>query len=149
MRERITNLNRWVEQRQEEAMLSYPVSYRDVARFFLWRGGYALAGPMVILLVSPFTAGVAGAASLWAGVLGAILVTFAGAARALDRPRHAAGFSALALCVLAAPVAWIEVATVGVATAFAAGIALFFGVAGVIVALVASDELSRELATAE
>jgi hypothetical protein len=148
MRETIANLHRWLEQRREVA-LSRPVAYRDVARFFFWRGGYALAGPVVILLASPFTTGVAGAASLWAGLVGMVLVTFAGSARALDRPLHAAGFAALALCTLAAPVAWIEVTTVGFATAFAAGIALFFGVAGAIVALVASDELRRELATAE
>jgi hypothetical protein len=43
MRERIAALNRRVEQRQEEVALSRPISYRDVARFFLWRGGYALA----------------------------------------------------------------------------------------------------------
>lgn len=148
MRETIANLYSRLEQRQG-VTLSRPVAYRDVARFFFWRGGYALAGPLVILLASPFTTGVAGAASLWAGLLGMILVTFAGAARALDRPLHTAGFAALAICTLAAPVAWIEAASVGFATAFAAGIALFFGVAGVIVGLVASGELRRELATAE
>lgn len=147
MREPIANLARWLERSQENAALSRPVSYRDLSRFFLWRGGYALAGPVLVVLVSPLTAGVGGALSLWGGLLGLVFVSLAGCARALDRPSHAAGFGVLALCALSAPVAWIETAGAGVSTAFAAGIALLFAVVSVPVSLLAFDTVRRELAT--
>jgi hypothetical protein len=43
MREPIATRDGRLEQRKAAASLSPPVSYRDVARFFPWRGGYALA----------------------------------------------------------------------------------------------------------
>jgi hypothetical protein len=145
MRERIADLHRRVEQRQETATLSRPVSYRGVARFFLWRGGYALAGPVVILLGQPLVTGLAGTALMTGGFLALVLGGFVGGARALGRISHATGFGALALCALFAPVLWIQTADAGISPAFATAMGVLFGVASLVVALATLDAVRREL----
>ncbi len=145
MRERIADLNRRVEQRQESVTLSRPVSYRDVTRFFFWRGGYALAGPVVILLGQPLVTGLGGTVLMAGGLLALVLGGFVGSARALDRLSHAAGFGALALCALLAPVLWIRTGDAGISPAFATGMGVLLGVASLVVALAALDAVRREL----
>jgi hypothetical protein len=145
MRERIADLNRRVEQRQEEAALSRPVSYRDVARFFLWRGGYALAGPVVILLGQPLVTGLSGTVLMLGGFLALVLGGFVGSARALGRPAHTAMFGVLALCALLFPLLWIRTADTGISPAFATGMSALLGLATLVVALAALDAVGREI----
>ncbi|MFB6228035.1 MAG: hypothetical protein ABEH88_05555 [Halobacteriales archaeon] len=145
MRERIADLNRRIEQRQKEVTLSRPVSYRDVARFFLWRGGYALAGPVVILLGQPLVTGFAGTILMLGGLLALVLGGFVGSARALGRLSHAAGFGVLALCALFFPVLWVRTADAGISPAFATGIGAVLGLTTLVVALAALDAVRREV----
>ena len=145
MRERIANLNRWMEQRQEATVLSRPVSYRDVARFFLWRGGYALAGPVVILLGQPLVTGFVGTVLMTGGFLALVLGVFVGAARALGRTSHAAVFGVLGLSALFTPVLWIRSGDAGISPAFATGMGVLLGVVSLVVALAALDAVRREL----
>lgn len=145
MRERIAALNRRIKRRQEEVTLSRPVSYRDVARFFLWRGGYALAGPVVILLGQPLVTGLAGTVLMLGGLLAIVFGGFVGGARALERFSHAAGFGVLALCALFVPVLWIRTADTEISPAFATGIGAILALASLVVALTALDAVRREV----
>jgi len=149
MRERIARLNDRLERRRREATLSEPVTYRDVARFFLWRGGYALVGPLIILAGQPLITGVGGTLLMGGGFLAMVLAGFAGCARTLDRPMHVAAFGVLALAALVLPVLRLGSTGAGVSTTFAGGMAVLLGFVSVLVGLVASDAVRRELAAAE
>jgi len=104
MRDRIASLNDRLERRRREATLAEPVTYRDVARFFLWRGGYALVGPLVILAGQPLITGVEGTLLMGGGFLAMVLAGFAGCARTLGRSSHVPVFGAVGIVALVAPV---------------------------------------------
>jgi len=147
MRDRIASLNDRLERRRREATLAEPVTYRDVARFFLWRGGYALVGPLVILAGQPLITGVEGTLLMGGGFLAMVLAGFAGCARTLGRSSHVPVFGAVGIVALVAPVFLIGTTDPDVSVTFAGGMAVLMGFVSVLVALVASDTVRRELAS--
>ena len=148
MRDRIATLSDRLECRHEAATLSEPVSYGDLVRFFFWRGGYALVGPLVVLLAQPFLSGVTGTVLLGCGLLAMVLAGFAGSARALDRRGHAAALGGLTAVAFVIPSLW-STTDPAFSTGFVVGMSVFLGFVSVLVGLVASDEVRRELAATE
>ena len=149
MRERLAEFNERLGRRREAATLSEPVSYPELARFFLWRGVYALAGPLVVLLPTQvFLSGITGTILLGCGLFAVLLAGAAGSVYALGRPVHAAAFGTLTASLLAVQSLW-STTDPAFSTGFVVGMSVFLGFVSVLVGLVASDEVRRELAATE
>jgi hypothetical protein len=144
MRDRIADLSDRLKRRNEAATLSEPVSYGDLVRFLFWRGGYALAGPLVILLAQPLLSGLTGTILLGGGMFALAIAAFAGGARALDRPVQATALGTLTACALVVLVLR-STTDDALSTAFAAGMTALFGLASALVGPATYDAVEREL----